>query len=102
MNQAPPNPRPPISPGCSQAFIFVVGRLFPLSFGLGSIIFLGVGLWMINKGMQSEDWDKGTATVLMSDIEKSESKSKDAQGFTQTSTSYSVRVKYSYTVEGRK
>jgi len=45
MNQAPPNPRPPISPGCSKAFIFVVGRLFPLSFGFGSIIFLGFGLW---------------------------------------------------------
>ena len=100
MNKAPPNPRPPISPGCSKAFIFVVGRLFPLSFGLGSMIFLGFGLWAINKGMQSENWDKGTATVLMSDIEKSETKSKDAQGFTRTSTSYSVRVKYSYTVEG--
>ena len=100
MNQAPPNPRPPISPGCSKAFIFVVGRLFPLSFGLGSIIFLGVGLWMINKGMQSENWDKGTATINSSEIEKTERKSKDAQGFTQTSISYSVRVKYSYAVEG--
>jgi len=100
MNQAPPNSRPPISPGCSKAFIFVVGRLFPLSFGFGSIIFLGFGLWAINKGMQSEDWDKGTATVLKSNIEKSESKSKDARGFTRTSTSYSVRVTYSYTVEG--
>jgi len=79
MNQAPPNSRPPISPGCSKAFIFVVGRLFPLSFGFGSIIFLGFGLWAINKGMQSEDWDKGTATVLKSDIEKSESKSKDSR-----------------------
>ena len=88
MNQAQPNPRTPIPPGCSKAFIFVVGRLFPLSFGLGSIIFLGFGLWAINKGMQSEDWEKGTATVLMSDIEKSETKSKDAQGFTQTSTSF--------------
>ena len=100
MNQAQPNPRPPISPGCSKAFIFVVGRLFPLSFGFGSIIFLGVGLWMINKGMQSENWDKGTATITSSEIEKTESRSKDAQGFTQTSISYSVRVKYSYTVEG--
>tara|TARA_B100000282_G_scaffold1908_1_gene1314 strand:+ start:130 stop:600 length:471 start_codon:yes stop_codon:yes gene_type:complete len=50
--------------------------------------------------MQSENWDKGTATITSSEIEKTESKSKDAQGFTQTSTSYSVRVKYSYTVEG--
>ena len=100
MNEAPTNPRPPISPGCSKAFIFVVGRLFPLSFGLGSMIFLGFGLWAINKGMQSEDWEKGTATVLMSDIEKSETKSKDPQGFTRTSTSYSVRVTYAYTVEG--
>ena len=100
MNQAQPNPRPPISPGCSKAFIFVVGRLFPLSFGFGSMIFLGVGLWMINKGMQSENWDKGTATITSSEIEKTESKSKDAQGFTQTSISYSVRVKYSYIVEG--
>ena len=101
MNQAQPNPRLPISPGCSKAFIFVVGRLFPLSFGFGSMIFLGVGLWMINKGMQSENWDKGTATITSSEIEKTESRSKDAQGFTQTSTSYSVTVKYSYTVEGR-
>ena len=100
MNQAQPNPRLPISPGCSKAFIFVVGRLFPLSFGFGSMIFLGVGLWMINKGMQSENWDKGTATITSSEIEKTESKSKDAQGFTQTSTSYGVSVKYSYTVEG--
>ena len=100
MNHAQPNPRPAISPGCSKAFIFVVGRLFPLSFGFGSMIFLGVGLWMINKGMQSENWDKGTATITSSDIEKTESRSKDAQGFTQTSTSYSVTVKYSYTVEG--
>ena len=100
MNQAQPNPLPPISPGCSKAFIFVVGRLFPLSFGFGSMIFLGVGLWMINKGMQSENWDKGTATITSSEIEKTESRSKDAQGFTQTSTSYSVTVKYSYTVEG--
>ncbi len=100
MNQAQPNPRPPISPGCSKAFIFVVGRLFPLSFGFGSMIFLGVGLWMINKGMQSENWDKGTATITSSEIEKTESRSKDAQGFTQTSTSYGVSVKYSYTVEG--
>ena len=100
MNEAATNPRLPISPGCSKAFIFVVGRLFPLSFGFGSMIFLGVGLWMINKGMQSENWDKGTATIISSEIEKTESKSKDAQGFTQTSTSYSVRVKCSYTVEG--
>ena len=100
MNQAQPNPRSPISPGCSKAFIFVVGRLFPLSFGFGSMIFLGVGLWMINKGMQSENWDKGTATITSSEIEKKESKSKDAQGFTQTSIAYSVRVKYSFTVEG--
>ena len=100
MNQAQPNPRLPISPGCSKAFIFVLGRLFPLSFGFGSMIFLGVGLWMINKGMQSENWDKGTATITSSEIEKTESKSKDAQGFTQTSISYSVRVKYSYIVEG--
>ena len=100
MNHAQSNPRPPISPGCSKAFIFVVGRLFPLSFGFGSMIFLGVGLWMINKGMQSENWDKGTATITSSEIEKTESKSKDAQGFTQTSISYSVRVKYSYIVEG--
>ena len=70
MNQVPPNPRPPISPGCSKAFIFVVGRLFPLSFGFGSIIFLGFGLWAINKGMQSENWDKGTATITSSGIEK--------------------------------
>ena len=69
MNQTP-NPRLPISPGCSKAFIFVVGRLFPLSFGFGSMIFLGVGLWMINKGMQSENWDKGTATITSSEIEK--------------------------------
>ena len=55
---------------------------------------------MINKGMQSENWDKGTATINSSEIEKTERKSKDAQGFTQTSTSYSLRVKYSYTVEG--
>ena len=100
MNHAQSNPRPPISPGCSKAFIFVVGRLFPLSFGFGSMIFLGVGLWMINKGMQSENWEKGTATITSSEIEKTESKSKDAQGFTQTSTSYGVSVKYSYTVEG--
>ena len=100
MNQELTNLRPPISPGCSNAFIFVVGRLFPLSFGFGSMIFLGVGLWMINKGIQSENWDKGTATITSSEIEKTESRSKDAQGFTQTSTSYSVRVKYSYTVEG--
>ena len=100
MNETPTNLRPPISSGCSNAFIFVVGRLFPLSFGLGSMIFLGVGLWMINKGMQSENWDKGTATITSSEIEKTESRSKDAQGFTQTSTSYSVTVKYSYTVEG--
>jgi hypothetical protein len=100
MNEAPTNLRPPISPGCSNAFIFVVGRLFPLSFGLGSMIFLGVGLWMINKGIQSENWDKGTATITSSEIEKTESRSKDAQGFTQTSTSYSVRVTYAYTVEG--
>ena len=100
MNQAQPNPRLPISPGFSKAFIFVVGRLFPLSFGFGSMIFLGVGLWMINKGMQSENWEKGTATITSSEIEKTESKSKDAQGFTQTSTSYGVSVKYSYTVEG--
>ena len=100
MNQAPPNPRPPISPGCSKAFIFVVGRLFPLSFGFGSIIFLSVGLWMINKGMQSENWVKGTATITSSEIEKTESRSKDAQGFTKTSISYSVRVKYSYAVKG--
>jgi hypothetical protein len=64
------------------------------------MIFLGVGLWMINKGMQSENWEKGTATITSSEIEKTESKSKDAQGFTQTSTSYGVSVKYSYTVEG--
>ena len=100
MNHAQSNPRPPISPGCSKAFIFVLGRLFPLSFGFGSMIFLGVGLWMINKGMQSENWEKGTATITSSEIEKTESKSKDAQGFTQTSTSYGVSVKYSYTVEG--
>ena len=100
MNQVPPNPRPPISPGSSKAFIFVVGRLFPLSFGFGSIIFLGFGLWAINKGMQSENWDKGTATITSSEIEKKESRSKDAQGFTRTSTSYSVRVQYAYTVEG--
>lgn len=100
MNKTPNNPRPPISPGCSKAFIFIVGRLFPLSFGLGSLIFLGFGLWAINKGMQSENWDKGTATITSSEIEKTESKSKDAQGFTQTSTSYSVRVTYAYTVEG--
>ncbi len=100
MNQAQPNPRPPISPGCSKAFIFVVGRLFPLSFGLGGLVFLGVGFWTINKGMQSENWDKGTATITSSEIEKTESRSKDAQGFTQTSISYSVRVKYAYTVEG--
>jgi hypothetical protein len=100
MNQELTNLRPPISPGCSNAFIFVVGRLFPLSFGLGSMIFLGVGLWMINKGIQSENWDKGTATITSSEIEKTESRSKDAQGFTQTSTSYSVRVTYAYTVEG--
>ena len=100
MNQPPSNPRPPISPGCSKAFIFVLGRLFPLSFGFGSMIFLGVGLWMINKGMQSENWDKGMATITSSEIEKTESKSKDAQGFTQTSISYGVRVKYSYKVKG--
>ena len=100
MNHAQSNPRPPISPGCSKAFIFLVGRIFPPSFGFGSMIFLGVGLWMINKGMQSENWDKGTATITSSEIEKTESKSKDAQGFTQTSISYSVRVKYSYIVEG--
>ena len=100
MNQPPSNPRPPISPGCSKAFIFVLGRLFPLSFGLGGLIFLGVGLWAINKGMQSENWDKGTATITSSEIKKTERRSKDPQGFTQTSTSYSVRVKYSYTVEG--
>ena len=100
MNQPPSNPRPPISPGCSKAFIFVLGRLFPLSFGLGGLIFLGVGLWAINKGMQSENWDKGTATITSSEIEKTERRSKDPQGFNQTSTSYSVRVKYSYTVEG--
>ena len=100
MNHAKTNPRPPISPGCSKAFIFVVGRLFPLSFGFGSMIFLGVGLWMINKGMQSENWEKGTAAITSSEIEKTESKSKDAQGFTQTSTSYGVSVEYSYTVEG--
>ena len=100
MNQELTNLRPPISPGCSNAFIFVVGRLFPLSFGLGSMIFLGVGLWMINKGIESENWDKGTATITSSEIEKTESRSKDAQGFTQTSTSYSVRVTYAYTVEG--
>jgi len=100
MNQTPSNSRLPISPGCSKAFIFIVGRLFPLSFGLGSLIFLGFGLWAINKGMQSENWDKGTATVTSSEIEKTESRSKDAQGFTRTSTSYSVRVQYAYTVEG--
>ena len=100
MNKTPNNPRPPISPGCSKAFIFIVGRLFPLSFGLGSLIFLGFGLWAINKGMQSENWDKGTATVTSSEIEKKESRSKDAQGFTRTSTSFSVRVQYTYTVEG--
>ena len=100
MNETPTNLRPPISSGCSNAFIFVVGRLFPLSFGLGSMIFLGVGLWMINKGMQSENWDKGTATITSSEIEKTESRSKDAQGFTRTSTSFSVRVTYAYTVEG--
>ena len=100
MNHAQSNPRPPFSPGCSKAFIFVVGRLFPLSFGFGSMIFLGVGLWMINKGMQSENWEKGTATITSSEIEKTESKSKDAQGFTQTNTSYGVSVKYSYIVEG--
>jgi hypothetical protein len=64
------------------------------------MIFLGVGLWMINKGIQSENWDKGTATITSSEIEKTESRSKDAQGLTQTSTSYSVRVTYAYTVEG--
>ena len=69
MNQES-NPRPPISPGCSKAFIFVVGRLFPLSFGLGGLVFLGVGFWAINKGMQSENWDKGTATITSSEIEK--------------------------------
>ena len=100
MNETPTNLRPPISSGCSNAFIFVVGRLFPLSFGLGSMIFLGVGLWMINKGMQSENWDKGTATITSSEIEKTESRSKDAQGFTRTSTSFSVRVTYAYIVEG--
>ena len=100
MNKVPPNPRPPISPGCSKAFIFVVGRLFPLSFGFWSMIFLGFGLWAINKGMQSENWDKGTATITSSRIEKKESRSKDAQGFTKTSTSYSVRVEYTYTVKG--
>jgi hypothetical protein len=100
MNETPTNLRPPISSGCSNAFIFVVGRLFPLSFGLGSMIFLGVGLWMINKGMQSENWDKGTATITSSEIEKTESRSKDVQGFTRTSTSFSVRVTYAYTVEG--
>ena len=100
MNETATNLRPPISSGCSNAFIFVVGRLFPLSFGLGSMIFLGVGLWMINKGMQSENWDKGTATITSSEIEKTESRSKDAQGFTRTSTSFSVRVTYAYTVEG--
>ena len=100
MNETATNLRPPISSGCSNAFIFVVGRLFPLSFGLGSMIFLGVGLWMINKGMQSENWDKGTATITSSEIEKTESRSKDAQGFTRTSTSFSVRVTYAFTVEG--
>ena len=100
MNETATNLRPPISSDCSNAFIFVVGRLFPLSFGLGSMIFLGVGLWMINKGMQSENWDKGTATITSSEIEKTESRSKDAQGFTRTSTSFSVRVTYAYTVEG--
>jgi hypothetical protein len=50
--------------------------------------------------MQSENWDKGTATVTSSEIEKKESRSKDAQGFTRTSKSYSVRVQYAYTVEG--
>ena len=100
MNEIPTNLRPPISSGCSNAFIFVVGRLFPLSFGFGSIIFLGFGLWAINKGMQSENWDKGTATITSSGIEKKESRSKDAQGFTRTSTSFSVRVTYAYTVEG--
>jgi hypothetical protein len=50
--------------------------------------------------MQSENWHKGTATVTSSEIEKTESRSKDAQGFTRTSTSYSVRVQYAYTVEG--
>ena len=50
--------------------------------------------------MQSENWDKGTATITSSEIEKTERRSKDPQGFNQTSTSYSVRVKYSYTVEG--
>ena len=100
MKQVPPNPRPPISPGCSKAFIFVVGRLFPLSFGFGSIIFLSVGLWIINRGIQSENWDKGTAMITSSEIEKKESRSNDDQGFTQTSTSFCVRVKYSYNVEG--
>lgn len=100
MTQPLPNPRPPISPGCSKAFIFVVGRLFPLSFGLGGLIFLGVGLWAINKGMQSENWDKETATIISSEIERKQSSSKGPQGVTKTSTSYSVRVKYSYTVEG--
>ena len=100
MNKTPNDPRPPISLGCSKAFIFIVGRLFPLSFGLGSLIFLGFGLWAINKGMQSENWDKGTARVTSSEIEKTENRSKDAQGFTRTSTSFSVRVQYTYTVEG--
>ena len=45
-------------------FILIVGRIFPLTFGLGGLLMVGVGIWSVQKGIESEGWETVQGTIL--------------------------------------
>ena len=47
-------------------FIVIVGRIFPLTFGLGGLLMSGIGIWSVQKGMESEGWETVQGTILKS------------------------------------
>jgi len=83
-------------------FIVIVGRIFPLTFGLGGLLMAGIGIWSVQKGMESEGWETVQGTILKSDIKKNESTTRDAKGFRRTNTSYIVTVNYFFEIDDNR
>lgn len=63
---------------------------------------VGVGIWSVQKGMESEGWETVQGTILKSDIKKNESTTRDAKGFRRTKTSYIVTVNYFFEIDDNR
>ena len=82
-----------------HTFVYIVfGRIVPLMFVIGGLLFLFVGTWNLYRGYSSKNWPTTDGNVVSTEIQTVRRRDSD-RAF---DTDYRLLVRYRYVVQGNE